>query len=232
MKKLKKITIILFPLILLSLFIYFLVSTKIEEFSCKSQFGECSPIIIEKISDISSCNYLNCKEKIDIVLSDAWLVDKYSYQIKLPLRIDINIIEKKPKYSLRTSLNDYVAQIDSKGMVINIRKSTGLPGLIIDEKIPNLGEKVNDKMLFALEMVYGVSKIQTIENASLIDNHLSVDMGGERNVLFPLTGDRDFLLGALTLILNELKKNELNSRIEGVDRVRTIDLRYKNPILN
>jgi len=81
-----------------------------------------------------------------------------------------------------------------------------------------------------LQLVYGTSKIQEIQSAQVIGNLLTVELKDGIKVLFPQEGDRDFILGSLTLILSELKKDDMEANIE--DRqFEIIDLRYKNPVL-
>lgn len=231
MKKVKFVLCLLLPILLVILLVYVVINTSFTNITCKSQYGECSALIAERLKEIGNCNYFECKKDIDIVLSDAWIVDKYTQQIKLPLKIEVNIVERKPAYSLKTITGDVIVQTDSNGMVLNYKDSTNLPCLTIEDELPKLGEKVPDETLFALQLIYGTSKIQGVKSAYLADNVLTVDITEGKKVLFPLSGNRDFILGALTLILNELKKDGLGTRIEGVDRISAIDLRYKNPIL-
>jgi hypothetical protein len=77
----------------------------------------------------------------------------------------------------------------------------------------------------------GTSKIQDVDFSRLDGNNLHVDLKDGKRIIFPLEGDRDFILGALTLILNELKKVESESGVS-VDSVSQIDLRFNNPVLN
>ncbi len=230
MKKLKFFAVLLFSLIGFSVFIYIIKNMKITEISCRSQYGECSALIKEKLEIIKNCDYLTCKKYIDIVLSDARMVDGYSYQFKLPFRIEVNLVEKKPKYSIKSISKNFVAQVDSNGLVLDIRDASNLPGFLIEEDLPNPGEKVSSEEYFALQMVYGASKIQDIVRARFENNFLSVDLKDGKRILFPQEGDRDFILGALTLILNELKKSDSGSRI-GEEQIKIIDLRFNNPVL-
>ena len=230
MKRLKYIGVFLFPVFVMALIFYGLKNIKITEISCHSQYGECSSLVKDRLNNIEDCDYFSCTKNIDKVLSDAWIVNDYHHQLKIPLRIEVNLVEKKPIFSIKSEINNLVIQVDSEGLVLDVRERSVLPGFFIDGNLPSPGEKVKDNEFFALQIIYGTSKIQEIETARLEKDHLSVDMKDGKRILFPLEGDRDFILGSLALILNELKKSSSDTRI-GEGQIKIVDLRYKNPIL-
>lgn len=230
MRKIKVIARIFIPVFVLSIFLYFINSIKIPEISCHSQYGDCSTYVKERLGGIKNCNYFSCKNYIDSALSDAWIVDEYTYRLKLPLKMEVNLIEKKPRFSIKNESGNHAVQIDSKGLVLDVREASSLPGFSFNEILPKPGENISGKNLFALELVYGASKIQEIDHAKREVNHLSIDMKDGLRILFPLEGDRDFILGSLALILNELKKSNSDTRI-GEGQIKIVDLRFKNPVL-
>jgi hypothetical protein len=69
-----------------------------------------------------------------------------------------------------------------------------------------------------------------IEVSKIENSYLMTNLKDGYKIIFPLDGDRDFLLGATVLILNELNKDEMSSKIK-VGELRTVDLRFKNPVL-
>ncbi|MFC1600677.1 hypothetical protein ACFL25_01205 [Patescibacteria group bacterium] len=230
MRKIRVLILVIIAVCFVLLTFYLFQNTKFKEISCKSQFGECSLAIKEKLKNIEDCTYFECRKNIDNVLSNAIIVDRYSYQIKFPLTFVVSLIVKKPKYSINKDSGGLIAQVDSTGLVMNYQETTSLPGVSINSSLPKLGETVSKEILFASELVYGISKIQKVNLAQIESNFLNVDLEDGKKVLLPLTGDRDFILGALTLILNELKKDNISSKIEK-ERIKEIDLRFKNPIL-
>lgn len=230
MKKYKVYIILFLIVAVFCIAVRLITSISISDISCRSQYGECSQPIKEKLENVRNCRLLACKKNIDTVLSGVWLVDDYRYQLKLPPKIEVFLVEKKPKYSITSRSLNLSAQLDSEGMVLDIREDSKLPGYIIEGNLPNPGTTVSEGENFALQLIYGASLIQDIEKSTLEDNLLSVDMVGGINILFPLDGDRDFILGSLALILNQLKKESLDSKIES-GQISIIDLRYKNPVL-
>lgn len=230
MKRLKIIAIFLIFLLIIVLLFYLVKNTKVSDISCRSQYGECSVLIKEKLNEISNCDYFSCKKNIDTLLSDVWIINEYTYQLKLPLKIEVYLVEKKPKYSLKSEAENLVVQVDTEGLVLDERQTSNLPGVYINEKLPSPGQNVSEKQYFALEIVYGVSKITSFGKTYLQEDTLSVYLIDGKKVLFPSQGDRDFLLGSLALILNELKKDGSDFKISK-GQIETIDLRYKNPVL-
>jgi len=230
MNKLKKI-LFLVVFLFSSIFLWKAVSSvNINRFSCTSQYGECSNPVREKINVLGQCNLLDCKKKLNQAFSEVWMVDKYSWQIKIPLEIEVRVLEKKPVYSIRTEKDNFFVQIDADGLVLDSKPESNLPGFSVFSDIPKPGEKVTKEQLNALRLIMGVSEIQEIENVKYENGQLFVNLKDGIRLLLPTGGDRDFILGALTLILNELKKTNDDSKI-GLEEVKEIDLRYNNPII-
>jgi hypothetical protein len=228
MKKLKFVAVLVITFVLIVFSFYVVKSIRISEINCRSQYGECSIVVKERLESVKNCDYFSCKKQIDSLMTDAFIVDAYNYQLKLPLKIEVSIVEKKPKYSIKSIEENAAIQIDARGLVLDVRDTSVLPGFLTENKLAEPGHKITDEEFFALQLVYGVSKIQEIERAYWQNNSLSVDLKDGKSILFPIDGDRDFLLGALALILNELKKESAETEVLGIE---VIDLRYKNPVL-
>lgn len=230
MKKIKFFLKIILPFIIFIILCNLLCNIRISEIICKSQYGECSLIVKEKLNEIKECKYLNCRREIDEKLINVLIVEDFTIQLKLPLKIEVNLVEKKPKFSMTSISEGKSIHIDNEGLILDIRDTSNLPGFYIQEKLLTPGEKVSDRDIFALELVYGISKMQQIEKAILQNRYLSVDLKEGKSILLPLEGDRDFLLGSIALILNELKKSDADTKI-GEKEFKVIDLRFKNPVL-
>lgn len=230
MKIIKIAVKIVIPILIFAIFVIFVKVVKINNVNCRSQYGECSYLLKEKLESVGNCDYFTCKKNIDSILSESWMVESFAYRLKVPLRMEVNIIEKKPKNSIISLSQNLAVQVDSKGLILDIRDVSNLPGYNIKHDLPNPGDYLSSEQIFAMELVNGAIKIQEIEEANLEKNYLTVVFKDGREVYFPLEGDRDFILGALTLILNELKKNDSDFKI-GEEQVNIIDLRFKNPVL-
>jgi len=229
-KKIRKMLPIFLTVLLFVLVFFALRNFEITEVGCRSQYGKCNFEVKSKLENIKGCNYFSCKRNINEALSGSIIVDKYNYQFKLPSKIEVNIVEKKHKYSIKNVSQNRAAQIDSEGLVLDIREESNLPGIVIQDDLPDPGEKVTTEEYFSLELVYGTTKIQSVTKAFFESDGVYVELEDGTRVIFPRQGDRDLILGTLTLILNELKKEDVNSRISE-RQVKEIDLRYNNPIL-
>lgn len=223
-------------LLVILLLLFWVIPTsviKIKHIDCSSQFGECSQEIIRELEAVEKTNYKKTRRQLTDVLKRSILVDQYNTWLTLPSTIRVNVIETKPKYALSDIKESVIALINSQGVVVAFTETSNLPVLIIDGLPPNLGEKVSDKQLFALELAFSVASVYEVNKQMLFEDRLEVELSGtlSQRVIFPLEGERDVLLGALSLILSRLKVIEQDSRIEKGKIFQTIDLRFKNPVL-
>jgi len=196
---------------------------KIGKINCKSQFGPCSKNLEEKIRNISQekKSLSETKKELAAFLESDIIVNDFSFQFKLPDKLEINIIERKPKFAVQNQ-NGMVALIDGNGYVITIEDSTGLPRLITSESLPNVGEKVTEEALFALELLYDMFSFYQVRTGKIDKSSLVIELSRGPKVIFPLEGSHQALLGSLRLVLDKLNSDS---------QVSTIDLRFKNPII-
>ena len=196
-------------------FVFFTIRNfKVAKIICVSQYGECIPGVREKLESFGECSYSACKRSIKAILASEPNINRYSYQLKNPTTIEVLVEERRPVFSLKGTN----------------QKWSDLPSLTIDGPLPNPGQNVSVEILSGLELVMGVGKLHDIEVSKIENLYLRVYLKNGYKIIFPLGGDRDFLLGATVLILNELNKDEMSSKIE-VGQLKTIDLRFKNPVL-
>lgn len=196
---------------------------KIGKINCQSQFGPCNKNLEEKIRNISQekKSLSETKRELTAFLESDIIVNDFSFQFKLPDKLEINIIERKPKFAVQNQ-NGMVALIDGNGYVITIEDSTGLPKLITSENLPNVGEKVTEEALFALELLYDLFSFYQVQTGKIDNGSLVIELSRGPKVIFPLEGSRQVLLGSLRLVLAKLNSDS---------QVSTIDLRFKNPVI-
>ena len=212
-------------------FVFFTIRNfKVAKIICVSQYGECIPGVREKLESFGECSYSACKRSIKAILASEPNINRYSYQLKNPTTIEVLVEERRPVFSLKGTNQKWSALVDENGLVLEITESSELPSLTIDGPLPNPGQNVSVEILSGLELVMGVGKLHDIEVSKIENLYLRVYLKNGYKIIFPLGGDRDFLLGATVLILNELNKDEMSSKIE-VGQLKTIDLRFKNPVL-
>lgn len=228
---------ILFSLALIAIPIALIIvlpqKIKIKEIDCKSQFGPCNSSILASISTISNepRTLKESKDELKNIFSDNILVRDYSLHYQFPDIIEVNILERKPKYAIKVQGLDSYALIDEEGYVLYFLGSTGLPFLIMNEAPPNAGEQVPKNTSFALELLYGAFSAYQIREGKIENNGLVIELSQGPRVIFPLEGDRDVLLGSLRIVLSKLNNPDEDSKIENVSGVSIIDLRYKNPVI-
>lgn len=196
---------------------------KIGEINCQSQFGPCSQSLEEKIETLSQekKTFFETKKEATAFLNDETTVNDFSFQFKLPDKLEINVIERKPKFAVQDQ-SGMVALIDGDGYVIAIQDSTGLPRLITSENLANVNERVAEETLFALGLLYDLFSFYQVQAGKIDNDSLVIELPRGPRVIFPLEGNRPALLGSLKLVLAKLNSDSL---------VSTIDLRFKNPVI-
>lgn len=231
MKFLKIIIFALIIIIIVSPFFLLPRIIKIEKITCMSQYGPCGEDLQLKLSDLKGLTLKETNRKIRNILDDNVIIEEYLSQYKFPQSVSINLIITKTLYALKNKDEDKVVLIDSGGVVVSKANTSNLPTLITPADLPATGKKVDEQILFALDVLYDMKSSYQVNEGVIIDGYLSLDLESGQKVLFPLTGDREVLIGSLSLILSRLNRKEEESRIEEIQEIKIIDLRFKNPIL-
>lgn len=214
---------IFIPILIIIFVSIFLIKRifKINKIECVSQLGAC-PTDIE--------NGLKATNNIKKYLNENTIVNSYQMQFQLPdtLKIFVNI--KKPKFAVydRKTSKFYLA--DSSGTILSSSDTTTLPAISEDSISAQRGGKLNDKELFALNLLEKVNWIYSIKSGNLdIDNEtISIKINDNITALFPDNGDVDYLVGSLRLIFSRLNGGEEGIKMNNISE---IDLRFKNPVL-
>ena len=221
----KKILTLISVLIILLVILLpqFVIGVNID---CESQYGECPQAVLDKISPLKGKKLVTAKKKLKEVLKSDFSISTYSFRFKLPNIIHVELLVKKPLFAIKNLSSDTYALVDKDGQVLENVLSSALPTVTTDEVTPAIGERVNNKNLFALELVRGVYQMYQIGTGKVQGETLLVDLAGPVRVIFPLVdADRDILLGSLRLIYSNIKGSESGSLY------REVDMRYKNPVL-
>lgn len=199
--------------------------------TCKSQFGNCNHEISSKLHKAIGKNLYSSKDTVDLILANTKLIKKHSVQFRLPTTLEVDVLERKPRYALSTDDQKWKALLDKDGVVLGIAESSDLPTLKIRNSLPNPGEIVDEKTLFASKVTHGTSLQHGVLSSEVQKDGLRVELSTGKVVIYPLEGNVEYLLGSLNIIIGRLNKAEEESKIEGVSDLKTIDLRFKNPIL-
>lgn len=209
--------IILLVLILSPLFI------KVEV-TCKSQYGECPSDITSRLTPLNSKSLFQVRRESSAILKKEFTVYAFSSQFKLPNRLEIDLLIKKPSFAIKDLTSGKYGMIDDRGVVLSVGDSTLLPTIFANQEI-KVGEKVPDNILFALQLIQGINEMYQIKTGQIEDASLHVELPGQITVLFPLEGDVKLLLGEIRIVYAKV----LSPEIAG--KYKEIDLRFKNPVL-
>lgn len=219
------ITILISIFLLVLFFLYRQI--KISSIICSNQFGSCNTTLNSELSALLGKDIFQAKNDLEKILQNKVYIKNYSIYYKFPDKLEVNIIVRKPKYSIFN--NENYLLIDDEGTVLSLSDSTVLPTIINAERFLNVGENISPKELFSLKIVYDVQSIYKIKRAVFKQNELEIELADSYKVIFPVEGDREVLVGSLVLILDSLKDSEFRS--ENMINVQIIDLRFKNPVL-
>lgn len=229
--KILKIILSVLPFGLIALLIYFMPRIiKINSIECESQYGPCNKILGDRADVVSGGRLVDVRRDLNIILSENIFVKGYSLQYGYPDKLKIFLVEEKPVYALK-SASAGVFLVNREGYVLTSSNSTNLPFVETSRPIPFIGEKLQEKEHFALEIIYEVYPLYKIEKSVLTDSGLSVTFDDGLTVIFPLEGDKEVLLGSLNLILGRLRGPDGEPRIEGAEKIKFVDLRFNNPVL-
>lgn len=228
MKYLRKlIPLAVFVIFLALIFIGIPSLIKVRKILCSSQFGPCKEDLTNQLAKVQGQSLKDARKNLNSLLANDISISKFSIWYKCPDILTVNIIEKKPKFAIKSSQIDKYVLVDKDGLATKIADSTNLPFIEIDEKPPNVGEKIKIDSLFALNVLYDIFVSYNVKVGKIKDSSLIIEIEPNLSVIFPLEGDREVLVGSLVTILDRLKEAEKESKIE----VREIDLRFKNPVI-
>ena len=209
-------------------FLVFPGLAKIKKIECYTQYGICSTELINNLDNSLGKTLSLAKNEIDLELAKDNLIEDSSFRFKLPdiLRVDLILI--KPKYAVFSKAVNKYALVNEWGTVLEISDNSNLPKVTISDNFSNVGETLSSDKHFALEIIYSLNFLYQIKEGEIEEKHLIVRMSDGVNVIFPLEGEEDILLGSMKLILSRLNQSQNTLKI---GKVKEIDLRYKNPIL-
>ncbi len=217
---------ILLILILLGILLFTLIPLliKIEKVTCKTQYGDCNNLLVNELEGVKNKNLISSRSQVKKVVSKNHFISDYSIHFNLPNTLKVDLILRKPIYSIRKENTDDFILVSREGLVLSSSKQSDLPTLNVNYDLAKVGETISEKEMFALNLLLGVDNMYQINRGLVKDESLVVELPDAINVIFPLEGyDRDFLLGSLRLIYSKIQKEQ--------GSYKELDLRFKNPVL-
>jgi hypothetical protein len=217
-----------FIYLLLGLFVIFvvalpfLVRVKIE---CQSQFGNCPDEIEVQLNKFNGKILYLAKQESSKYLAKSLLVSNFSMQFKVPSVLQINLLIKKPAYSILDKTTGKTGLVDKDGRIISISPNSSLPEVAVSGEDLQVGNKVSDQEFFDLELMQGIWQMYLVSLGEIQDNSLVVELPAGVTVILPQEGDKEILLGEVRLVYEKVESTNV------ANKYSQIDLRFKNPVL-
>ena len=227
----KKIVLVVLLVIFLGLAFY-LVNRYflIKNITCRNQYGFCSQQLSKKLDELEGQSYLSLKSAAGDVIEADPSVKSYTTQLKLPDSLEVNVVEEKVNFALKTD-DDLFILVSKKGEVLEIVDKSNLPFVLIENFSGSVGGDVSSEQLFALSLIEELFFAYGISNGELSREAIEITQDDGIKVLFPTTGDIQILLGSYEIINSRLKVTRKDPKIDEVDGISRIDLRYNNPVI-
>lgn len=212
----KKKAVLLLLAIAFGVGMFYFLSRKvvIASSTCSSQKGGCTEEIENLLSSQIGKNYFSARGFLVDRLNDSTRVESYNLRFIFPSTINLEIIEKEAVVALAFA-PEQVFTFDERGNVLGEVTQTNLPTVKVVEGL-------SDKPIkFAAQLFVDLNKYYNVNSAELSKFGLKTNISGTE-VIFPVEGDIDVLLGSLEVVL-QLKPS--------TGKIYTVDLRYKNPVI-
>ena len=171
------------------------------------------------------------KDNVEKILSETVVVQEYIVHYQITGKLDINVVEAKPYYAIKSESKDTTYLVDDKGYILSETTSTSLPYLVVTDIELEQGELVKDELLFSLKLLYDMNTLFQTAYGEYTNEGVLVRLPSGYKVIFPTDGDVKVLVGGARLIYQQLNSQAQDSRIDIGDEALTIDMRFKNPII-
>ena len=116
----------------------------------------------ESLDELVGSKYESVREGVKDILGNSLFIEDYSYQLKLPDKITVNILQRKTQFALKKKDNENLFLIDKEGNVIDTGVFSNLPTLELNGNIPNVGETISDDIAFTLDVFNDLYKLYQI----------------------------------------------------------------------
>ena len=231
-KNILKIIIAIFiVLLLVTPFVLFPRFVKIKDVSCNSQYGPCNQYYSKDLDSVIGMSLRDAKDKVVNILNENVVVQKYLVHYQLPSKLEIDVVESKPYYAIKSNSTSSVYLLDDNGNVLSVTQATSLPILDIEDIDLAQGDRVEDGLLFSLKVLYDMNTLFQTAYGEYKEEGLFIRLPNGYKVIFPTEGDQKVLVGGARLIYQQLNSQAQDSKIDKEGEMLTIDMRFKNPVI-
>ena len=229
----KKAVLYLLILSVVVVLIYLVYSVpnwlRINKITCKSQYGSCNPAISKSIAEFQGKSVREAKAGIKKTFSDD-SVENYLIRYVLPNDFAVEIVERKGMHAMQKDSGGEIFLINKDGKILSASNYSNLPVLKYSQGDFRKGDIVGEKYMFALRILFDMNYLYKVKKANLVEDSVYMAMDNVA-VIFPVSGDKDALVGVLVLIYSQLKGPSENTRMKDMQEPLTIDMRYRNPVI-
>lgn len=203
-------------------------SIKINNVVCITQYGLCDENLLNELNLVKGRDLKNSKSYVENILKSDVAINDYLVQFKIPSTLDVEINLKKPKFAFFDLSNNKYYLLDKNGLIVDVVDYTNLPVVKINSLNLEIGQELSNKNKFALDILSYLNYLYSIDEGIIEKESLKVRSNEGVNIIFPLEGDIEFLIGGLRLIFSRLNQSSEGIRMNDI---REIDLRFKNPVM-
>lgn len=210
---------------------------------CSNQYGDCSENIKKELETIKGESWHSTNDRILDTVQNTFRINEINTQYVFPNTLKVNIIEARYKFIVENNDGERSAIVDQNGNVLTDAKNSNLPVLKIAD-VNDFGNKVDEDIFFAGNLLFDLYYSKNVESAILENDGIYLNVDGKYNVIFPVMGDRELLIGSLNAIIFRLNTASLDSTIDKEDNcekgcyvfneckdICTVDLRFNNPVI-
>lgn len=204
----------------------------VKNIVCTSQSGECSQRIVSRVGQFVGMPLPLAQKSIKDFLTNELVSKDITVRYLYPSTLSVSVFETEPVFALSNNEENSFRLLDEQGNVLSDSNETNLAYATLSGDLPAVGMKVDAGQVFALGILSDLASSYQISKGELVDDGLLVELPTKTKVLFPLEGDHELLLGSFILVINQLNSVKVGSTMEKVGLAsKTLDLRYKNPVI-
>lgn len=228
-KLLCNVLLVLLVLILLSISL-FADRVKPHNVTCECIDYECDKEIENLCLNFLDTRVINLKKEINKQLSQKQWIDSFRIESQ-KLDYKIVITYSKAKVTVRDVDKQPVCHSDCQGNCIPVNYSEDLP--LLDTTDEFVGEYFSvSKYKNMIELLCKINEISQFKNSFIQNDGFYVILRNGYKLIFPVEiDDPDYYSGSLDLILSRLNNFNEDFKMNEVDKVGEIDMRYKHPYL-
>lgn len=218
---------ILIPAIVLSsvgLLVFIYKNLKLSDVSCQSQYGPCSEEVQSIMSSNKDKNIFVAYSSIRSELSKHPHVANFSLKFDTLNKLQSSIHQRKAEVAIKAEGDTDYYFYSSDGFQISKQNETLLPVVVIKDN----SIATREQELSVIRMAYVLNQTYNVKQMEVAEGGLKFKTERSPQIIFPLTGDEDVLLGGMTFVLSQLNTQLEDFRMESIE---SIDFRFRNPVI-